>query len=80
MGFIGVFAGTLLFLLWLCVFGRILLSWFDPTGSSGLARFLVSVTEPVLAPVRRLLPPAGMFDFSSLLVLVVLGALWKVLL
>jgi YggT family protein len=80
MAFIQVFAGTLLFLLWICVFGRVLLSWFDPTGSSGPARFLISMTEPFLAPVRRLLPSAGMFDFSPLIVLLVLGALWKVLL
>ncbi len=80
MGFLQVFLGTLLFLLWICVFGRVLLSWFDPTGSSTLARFLISMTEPLLAPVRRVLPPAGMFDFSPLLVLIVLGAIWRVLL
>ena len=58
-------------------FGRVLLSWFDPTGSNQVSRFLIQATEPLLAPVRRVLPPAGMFDFSALLVLIVLGALWR---
>lgn len=80
MGFIQVFGGVLVFLLWLLVFGRVLLSWFDPSGSSGLARMLIQTTEPLLAPVRRLLPPAGMFDFSALVVLVVLGLVWRALL
>ena len=77
MGFIGVFAGMLLFLMWLLVLGRVLVSWVDPTGSNQVSRFLVEATEPLLAPVRRLLPQSGMFDFSALLVLIVLGALWR---
>jgi len=80
VGFIQVFAGVLVFLLWLLVFGRVLLSWFDPGGSSQVSRMLVQSTEPLLAPVRRLLPPAGMFDFAPLVVLVVLGLVWRVLL
>ena len=77
MGFFGVFVGVLLFLLWLLVLGRVLLSWVDPAGSNQVSRFLIQATEPLLAPVRRVLPSAGMFDFSALLVLLVLGALWR---
>lgn len=72
-----VFAGVLFGLLWLLVLGRIVISWFDPMARSPLSTLLVRATEPILAPVRRLLPPAGMFDLSSLLVLIVLGALWR---
>lgn len=77
MGFFGVFLGTLAFLLWILVFGRVLFSWFDPSGSSGVSRFLFQATEPILAPVRRILPQAGMFDFSGLVVLIVLGFVWR---
>lgn len=77
MGFVQVFFGAILFIMWLLVFGRVLISWFDPTGSSSLARFLFQATEPILAPVRRVMPSSGMFDFSGLLVLLVLGALWR---
>jgi YggT family protein len=77
MGFIGVFAGMLLFLVWLLVLGRVLLSWVDPAGSNQLSRLLIQATEPLLAPVRRVLPRAGMFDLAPLLVLIVLGAFWR---
>ena len=75
--FIQTFAGVLFGLLWLLVLGRILVSWFDPMGRSSLSTFLIRATEPILAPVRRAVPPMGMFDVSSLLVLLVLGALWR---
>lgn len=76
MGFVTIFLGVLCFLLWLLVLGRVLLSWFDPAGRSQLSRTLVMATEPFLAPIRNRLPSAGMFDLSSLLVLIVLGAIW----
>ncbi|MEW6224034.1 MAG: YggT family protein [Chloroflexota bacterium] len=75
--FVTTFVGLILAILWLLVLGRILASWFDPMGRSQLSAFLVQATEPILAPVRRVLPPAGMFDFSSFLVLIVLGVLWR---
>jgi YggT family protein len=75
-----IVAGTFFALLWLLVLGRVLMSWVDPRGTSSPARVLYSVTEPLIAPVRRLLPPSAMFDFSTLLVLVVLGVIWRALL
>jgi YggT family protein len=77
VGFVQVFIGTLFFLLWLLVLGRIFLSWFDPTGSSALGRFLVQSTEWLLGPVRRVLPQTGAMDFSGLIVLLVLSAIWS---
>jgi YggT family protein len=78
--FVQTFVGVILAILWLLVLGRILMSWVDPTGRSQLGALLIQATEPILAPVRRVLPPMGMFDFSSLLVLLVLGALWRAVL
>lgn len=78
--FVQTFIGVLLALLWLLVLGRVLMSWIDPMGRSQLGAFLIQTTEPILAPVRRVMPQTGMFDFSSLIVLLVLGALWRALL
>lgn len=75
--FVQTFIGVLLALLWLLVLGRMLMSWVDPMGRSQLGSFLIQTTEPILAPVRRVMPQTGMFDFSSLIVLLVLGALWR---
>jgi YggT family protein len=61
--------------LWLLVLGRVLMSWVDPVGRTQLGAFLISATEPILAPVRRALPRTGMVDFSPLVVIIVLGIL-----
>ena len=45
---------------------RAVFSWFPPP-SGGMAtvyRILMDLTEPVLAPLRRVIPPVGMFDLS----------------
>jgi YggT family protein len=47
---------------------RAVLSWFPPSSSGGglatVNRLLMDLTEPVLAPLRRIIPPVGMFDLS----------------
>lgn len=46
---------------------RAILSWFPLRSDSpmvGVARFLQTITEPVLAPFRKVIPPIGMFDIS----------------
>jgi len=56
----------------LMLIGRAILSWFPLRSDSPIvpvARFLSAVTEPVLAPFRRVIPPAGMFDLSFLIVI-----------
>ena len=45
---------------------RAVFSWFPPPdgGAATLYRMLMDLTEPVLAPLRRVIPAAGMFDLS----------------
>jgi len=59
------------------VFARVVLSYVDPAGRGSVARFVVQMTEPILAPIRRMLPRTGAFDFSTFLVLVVIGAILR---
>lgn len=52
---------NLLSLFLLVLFARAILSWFPPSGSGVMETIrgvLFTITEPVLAPVRRLIPPA----------------------
>ena len=65
--------------LWLLILGRVIVSWVDPQGRSQIGAFLVQVTEPILAPVRRVMPQTGMFDFSPLVVILFLGVLVRAL-
>lgn len=78
--FFQIFLGTIFAILWLLVLGRVVLTWIDPTGKSWVATFLVRATEPMIAPVRRILPSSGAFDIASLVVLLVLGMLWRTIL
>ena len=64
------------------LFARIIMSWFPIAPGSGMATvygFLYSLTEPVLGPVRRMLPPVGVggmgLDLSPIIVLLVLQIL-----
>ena len=59
--------------LWILVIGRVLASFVDPGGRSRGGAFLVTMTEPILAPVRRVMPSTGMLDFSPLVVCIVLS-------
>ena len=61
----------------LAVLARVLISFVNPAGRGAIAGFIISTTEPLLAPVRRLLPRTGMFDFSPLIVVLILGALLR---
>ncbi|CAN5787198.1 YggT family protein [soil metagenome] len=74
-GLVAYIAQALLITAWVLLLGRVLMSWVDPTFSKPLGQFLFSITEPVLAPIRRVLPQAGMFDFSPLILLLVLSML-----
>lgn len=69
------FIQLLLVVLWAMVLGRMLISWVEPAGRNQVSAFLIQATEPMLAPVRRVLPATGMIDWSGLVVLVVLGML-----
>ena len=69
----------LLMALWALVFGRMIMSWVDPMGRNRTSAFLYQTTEPILAPVRRMLPQSGMIDWSGFIVLIVLGFLWRML-
>jgi YggT family protein len=57
---------------------RAVLSWVRPGPESpvrGLADFVYTVTEPVLGPIRSVLPPMGGFDLSPLIVIVIISVI-----
>ena len=57
------------------IVARAIGSFFIRDWSTGIARFLWDVTEPVLAPVRSVLPPFSGIDFSPLVVIILLQVL-----
>ncbi len=55
----------------IAIFLRIILSWFL-TRPNTLSIILDKITEPILAPLRRIIPRVGMFDFTPLVAIILL--------
>jgi YggT family protein len=72
--FIGFILFGLLAVFSLLIFMRIVFSW-GVSSISPFLRFLIRVTEPVLGPFRRIIPPLGMFDISPMVVLLLIQLL-----
>ena len=57
----------------MAIFGRVIMSWISPRGDDQISRVLIQITEPLIAPIRRVLPRFGMFDLSPMIALVLLN-------
>ena len=56
----------------LVIIARVIVSWFSPSPTNRLVIILYQVTEPFLAPLRRIIPRVGMFDFTPLVAIIIL--------
>ena len=65
----------------LVLLARIILTWFPNVDRSNqIVNFLYQITEPVLEPVRRTIPPLGNMDISPIVVFVGIRILQSLLL
>lgn len=53
----------------LIIIARAVVSWFSPGVDNPLWRVLVSITEPVMAPCRRIIPSLGGMDISPIVLI-----------
>ncbi|MDQ6786936.1 MAG: YggT family protein [Acidobacteriota bacterium] len=74
----GIILYALIDIFILFIFIRFVSTWFVFTRKTFLA-FVQRVTDPVLIPVRRLIPPVGMFDISAMILLILLGFLQTII-
>ncbi|MFC2041429.1 YggT family protein [Chloroflexota bacterium] len=64
---------SLLFeLLIMAILIRVVLSWFSPDPTNMLVIIIHKVTEPILAPLRRIIPRVGRIDLTPLAAFVLL--------
>ncbi len=77
--FIGFVLYGLLSVLILFIFIRFISFWFVFTRNTFLG-FVMRVTDPILLPVQKLIPPIGMFDISAMIVLIFIGLLQTIVL
>lgn len=70
---------TLIDLYSIVVLAAVILSWIRADPRHPLVGIVYRLTEPALAPIRRMLPPTGGIDFSPMVLLIalrVLRSLW----
>jgi YggT family protein len=66
------FLAILLQILLVAILVRVVLTWFPVDPSNPIIRVVFEVTEPVLAPFRRVIPRIGMFDLSPIAAMLVI--------
>ena len=66
--------GVILQIFWFCMLLYALVSWV-PSMQGRWTSYLARIVEPVLLPVRRLVPPIGGFDLAFLIVIILVGGL-----
>ena len=71
---IGIIIYALLSILVLFIFIRFISSWFVFTRNTFFG-FVARVTDPILIPLRRWIPPVGMFDISAMILLILINFL-----
>jgi YggT family protein len=62
------------------IFARVILSWVQLPLPAGLSRWVFDVTEPILGPIRRVLPATMGLDFSPFIAIVLIQLVQSVLL
>ncbi len=71
---------TIVWIFLIAILIRVVLSWVAPASSHPAARVIYALSEPVMAPFRRILPSFGGLDLSPILILFALRLVQKLLL
>ncbi len=72
----------LLIILTIAIFARVIVSWIAVGGSGGqnsIVVFIYQITEPILAPIRRIMPRTGAIDLSPMIALLLLYAIQRLI-
>ncbi len=72
MNFIAAFIRFLIDVLTIAIFARVIISWFPVNPGNRLVDVLYQVTEPILAPLRRIIPRVGMIDLTPMIAIILL--------
>ena len=72
----------LLIILTIAIFARVIVSWIAVGGSGGqnsIVVFIYQITEPILAPIRKIMPRTGAIDLSPMVALLLLYAIQRLI-
>lgn len=67
-----------IYVMTLLIIGRALLSWFPIDPRNPISEFLITVTEPILSPIRSIMPRMGMIDLTPLVAIILLQVIGQI--
>ena len=70
---------TLLTVLWFAIFARAIVSWFPIDQDGPIVKVLDAITEPILGPLRRVVPRVGLFDITPMVAILIIIVIQSVL-
>jgi YggT family protein len=76
-----VVAEVVVILTWvlsIAVFARAILTWFSVDPSNPLVDILVQITEPILAPIRSIMPRTGFIDLTPMVAIILLNVIGQI--
>ena len=73
------FIELLFTILYIAILGRVIMSWISPRGEDPISPLLYQITEPILKPIRQVVPPLGMFDLTPMIALILLTVIQGIL-
>jgi len=80
MSIVHNFISILFNILSVAILARVVLSWFNVNPFHPVISILDQITEPILSPLRRVIPPMGMIDITPIVALLLLQFLERILL
>jgi len=72
MGFVILAVGYIVQFLAFAIFARAILTWFPIDREGPIFQFLNAVTDPILEPLRKVIPPIGMIDITPMVAMLLL--------
>ncbi len=80
MNWLYSFVDLLFYALNLAILVRVILSWLNVNPYNPFVSFIYQVTDPIIEPLRRIIPPLGMIDVTPIIAMVLLSLIQQVLL
>ncbi len=79
MHYLSVFISVLAQAISLAILARVLISWVPSLQTSRFGVIVYDITEPILGPIRKVIPPLGMIDLSPFIALIAVELLARLL-
>jgi YggT family protein len=79
MGILVTFVLLLLWAIFAVMILGVIMSWVDPTRRFTFTRVVNDITDPIVAPIRAIVPPIGFFDISYLIAIILVQVLIRLM-